>query len=200
MIYAYIRVSTTHQDCDNQKVGILAEAQKRGLTIDHWIIDDGISGSVDPSKRNLGKLLKRLGPGDTLIAGEISRLGRSLFMVMRMLEYCLNAGVKVYTAKDGYELDNNVQSKVLAFAFGLAAEIERTLISERTREALVLRRAQGIMLGRPVGAKTINHKLDKWRADIVRWREKGWSKAKIARKCHVVDKTLRKYMKAHDID
>ena len=199
MYYAYVRVSTDKQDCDNQRLGIMALAERHRFKIDAWIIDDGVSGGVAPEKRKLGKLLKKLRPGDVLVAGEISRLGRSLFMVMRMLEYCMNVGVKVYTAKDGYELENNVQSKVMAFAFGLAAEIERQMISARTKEALALRRAQGIVLGRPVGSKTVNHKLDPFQNKIILWRSKGWAKAKIARKCRVVDKTLRKYMAAHNI-
>lgn len=136
MVYAYLRVSTGKQDGQNQRVGVENLAQRLGLVIDEYIDDEGVSGTKEPEKRELGKLLKKLRPGDVLLAGEISRLGRSLFMVMRILEHCMNNSIKVYTAKDGYELGDNIQSKVLAFAFGLSAEIEREMISRRTKEAL----------------------------------------------------------------
>ena len=147
-VYAYLRVSTDKQDGDNQRKGVDDFAQKRGLVIDEYIDDEGKSGMLEPEKRELGKLLAKLKPGDVLLAGEISRLGRSLFMIMRILEYCMNNQVKVFTVKDGYELGDNITSKVLAFAFGLSAEIEREMISRRTKEALALRKAQGVHIGR----------------------------------------------------
>ena len=136
MIYGYLRVSTDDQDSENQKVGVSAKATSIGVAIDDWIIDDGISGTKEPEKRLLGKLMKKLKPGDVIITSELSRLGRKLFMIMRILEFCMQHEVKVYTVKDGYELGDNIQSKVLAFAFGIAAEIERDMISQRSKEAL----------------------------------------------------------------
>ena len=141
MVYAYLRVSTDKQDGINQKIGIEEFCKKRGFIVDEYFDDEGKSGTLEPEKRELGKLLNKLRSGDILIAGEISRLGRSLFMVMRILEHCMNNNVKVYTVKDGYELGDNITSKVLAFAFGLSAEIEREMISRRTKEALALRKA-----------------------------------------------------------
>ena len=145
-VYAYLRVSTGKQDSDNQKKGVEELAKRLGLKIDKYIDDENVSGTKEPEKRELGKLMKKLKPGDVLLAGEISRLGRSLFMVMRILEYCMNHDVKVYTAKDGYELGDNIQSKVLAFAFGLAAEIEREMISRRTKEALAKKEPRELFL------------------------------------------------------
>ena len=153
-VYAYLRVSTGKQDGENQRLGVDELAKRLGLEITEYIDDEGVSGTKEPEKRELGALLKKLKPGDVLLAGEISRLGRSLFMVMRILEYCMNNDVKVYTAKDGYELGDNIQSKVLAFAFGLSAEIEREMISRRTKEALAKKRAEGVVLGRPKGRKS----------------------------------------------
>lgn len=152
MVYAYLRVSTGKQDGENQRVGIDAFAKSRGMVIDEYIDDEGKSGTLEPEKRELGKLLAKLKPGDVLIAGEISRLGRSLFMVMRILEYCMNNGIKVYTVKDNYELGDNITSKVLAFAFGLSAEIEREMISRRTKEALAKKKKEGVHLGRIKGS------------------------------------------------
>lgn len=199
MIYAYLRVSTDDQTCQNQKLGIEQLASRLGFTIDKYVTDDGVSGVKDPAKRNLGKLLRKMKPGDILLCSEISRLGRKLLMIMDILNTLTKKNCLLYTVKDNFVLGDNVQSKVLAFAFSLVAELERDLISMRTREALARLRESGVKLGRPVGSVTRNHKLDPYYDRIVRWYEHGWSKAKIARKCHCVDKTLRKYMRKHDL-
>ena len=194
MIYAYLRVSTDDQTCQNQRLGVESLAKKLGLTIDKYIVDDGISGTCDPKKRTLGRLLRSMRPGDVLLCSEISRLGRKLLMVMEILNTLMQKECTLYTVKDNFTLGDNIQSKVLAFAFSLVAELERDLIAMRTREALARLKASGVKLGRPVGAKTQNHKLDQYRDKIAKWYKHGWSKAKIARKCHCVDKTLRRYM------
>ncbi len=193
MIYAYLRVSTAEQDEQNQRLGVDAKAKELNLCIDKYYIDH-VSGTTDPHERRLGRLLSRAKEGDVVIISELSRLGRRLFMLFRILENLLQKGVKVYSVKDGYALDNTLQSKVLAFAFGMAAEIERDMISQRTREALSLRKQQGIRLGRPVGSKTKNHKLNPYKEKIIKWLNRGIPKARIARRCHVVDKTLRRYI------
>lgn len=159
-VYGYLRVSTDKQDCDNQKIGVEELAKKQGVPIESWIIDDGVSGTKEPEKRKLGKLLKRIKSGDVIICSELSRLGRRLFMVISILEHCMKIGAKVLTVKDGYELSDNVQSKVLAFAFGLVAELERDMISKRTKEALAAKKARGEKLGRAFGAKNKIHKFD----------------------------------------
>lgn len=151
MIYGYLRVSTDKQDIDSQKQGVESFAKAKGWTIDEYVTDEGVSGGKDPSKRNLGPLLKILNKGDVVVASEISRLGRDLFMVMDILHLCMTRGCKVYTVKDHYELGDDIQSKVLAFAFGLSAEIERQLLRQRTREGLRRRMALGVLLGRPLG-------------------------------------------------
>lgn len=193
MIYCYLRVSTLLQDEQNQRQGIESFARARGWDITHYVIDKA-SGTVEPSERNLGRLLRVAKSGDTILISELSRLGRRLFMLFRILEKLMKKGVRVYSVKDGYTLDGSIQSTVMAFAFGLAAQVERDMISKRTKEALAYKRAQGVRLGRPVGAKTRHHKLDPYREKIVRWKARGWSNAKIARKTKVCEKTLRKYM------
>ena len=194
MVYAYLRVSTGKQDGDNQRVGVDALAQRLNLTIDEYIDDSGVSGTKEPEKRELGKLLGKLKSGDVLLAGEISRLGRSLFMVMRILEHCMKNGIRVYTAKDGYELGDNIQSKVLAFAFGLAAEIERDMISRRTKEALAKKKADGVRLGRPKGRKSSRVKCSAHVAEIRDALNAGESKSKIARSIGVNRNTLNAYL------
>jgi len=194
MIYGYIRVSTDHQDCENQKLGIEAKAAALGLHIDKYIEDAGISGTKEPEKRALGGCLKKLKPGDVIICSELSRLGRKLFMVMRILEHCMRIGACVYTVKDGYVLGDNIQSKVLAFAFGLSAEIERDLISQRTKEALARRRANGQRLGREKGSKNKNHKLDGQAEKIRKMLDNKIPKTKIAKKLKVSVSTVYKYL------
>ena len=157
MVYAYLRVSTDSQDTENQRTGVDAKAKALGLNIDKYVIDDGVSGTKEPDKRALGGILRKLKSDDIIICSEISRLGRKLFMIMEILQKCMNCGAKLYTVKDNYELGDNIQSKCLAFAFGLSAEIERELISRRTKEALALKKANGIPIGRPRRGRNKHH-------------------------------------------
>lgn len=149
MIYGYLRVSSDEQDVNSQKQGVEQFAQERGWTIGQYITDEGVSGGKDPDKRNLGPLLQLVKEGDVIICSEISRLGRDLYMVMDILHFCMERGCVIHTVKDRFTLGDDIQSKVLAFAFGLSAEIERQMIRQRTKEGLRLRVKQGILLGRP---------------------------------------------------
>lgn len=149
MIYGYLRVSSDEQDVNSQKQGVEQFAQGKGWTIDKYITDEGVSGGKDPDKRNLGPLLKLVNKDDVIICSEISRLGRDLYMVMDILHFCMDRGCIIHTVKDRFTLGNDIQSKVLAFAFGLSAEIERQMIQQRTTEGLRLRVKQGVLLGRP---------------------------------------------------
>ena len=200
MIYGYLRVSTDSQDVENQKSGIVNFAKNKGMVIQAWVTDDGVSGTKEPEKRLLGKLLKKMKSGDTIIASEISRLGRSLFMVIRILEHCMKSQVSVLTVKDGYELGDNITSKVLAFAFGLAAEIERDMISKRTKEALQRKRSEGVVLGRPLGSKSSRNKLtDKAQKIIKLYSQDLLSLAAIARMLKVNRMTVSKFITDHNV-
>ena len=194
-VYGYLRVSTDKQDCDNQKIGVEALAEKLGLPIESWIIDNGVSGIKEPEKRKLGKLLKRIKSGDVIICSELSRLGRRLFMVISILEHCMKIGAKVLTVKDGYELGDNVQSKVLAFAFGLVAELEREMISKRTKEALQRRKMNGQAIGRMKGAKNKRHVLDGKEDKIIALLNAGVAKTKIAKDLKISNGTLYDFIK-----
>ena len=158
MIYGYIRVSTDKQTVENQRFEINNFCNRENLKIDRWI-EETISGSKTYDKRELGKLLTHVQKGDILICAELSRLGRNLFMIMEILNICMRKECKVWTIKDNYRLGDDIQSKGLAFAFGLSAEIERNLISQRTKEALARKKAEGVVLGRPVGSKSRRVKL-----------------------------------------
>lgn len=195
-VYGYLRVSTDKQDYDNQKIGVEALAEKLGLPIESWIVDDGVSGTKEPEKRKLGKLLRKIRTGDVIICSELSRLGRKLFMVISILEHCMKIGAKVFTVKDGYELGDNVQSKVLAFAFGLVAELEREMISKRTKEALQRRKANGKRLGRPFGSRNKKHALDGKENKIAELLNQGLSVVQVAQQLKVSSVTLYAYLKA----
>lgn len=158
MIYGYIRVSTDRQTVENQRFEINNFVVKENLIIDRWI-EETISGTKEVDKRQLGKLLKKLKAGDILICAELSRLGRSLLMIMSILHHCMKNDIQVWTIKDNFRLGKDIQSQVLAFAFGLSAQIERDLISMRTKEALARKRAEGVILGRPIGRKSSTKKL-----------------------------------------
>ena len=196
MTYGYIRVSTDKQTVENQRFEILNFCEREHLTIDGWI-EETISGTKSYDKRELGKLLKHVKKGDLIICCEISRLGRNLFMIMEILSICMKKECQVWTIKDNYRLGDDIQSKVLAFAFGLSAEIERNLISMRTKEALARLKAEGKHLGRPHGAKTDPecHKLFPYREQIAKALEKGTSKRNIATKYKVSRGTLERFIK-----
>ncbi|GIM58909.1 master DNA invertase Mpi family serine-type recombinase [Capnocytophaga canimorsus] len=158
MVYAYIRVSSDKQTVENHRFEVENFCKKEFLKIEEWI-EEKISGTQKLEKRELGKLLKRMKKGDILICSELSRLGRNLLMIMGILNECMNRDIQVWTIKDNYRLGSDINSKVLAFAFGLSAEIERNLISQRTKEALARKKAEGVILGRPKGRKSSKTKL-----------------------------------------
>ena len=158
MIYGYIRVSTDKQTVENQRYEINEFCKKQAINIDKWI-EETISGTKEVENRKLGKLLNKMKKEDVLICSELSRLGRSLLMIMGILNQCMQNEIQVWTIKDNYRLGNDISSKVLAFAFGLSAEIERNLISQRTKEALARKKAEGVVLGRPIGRKSTKTKL-----------------------------------------
>jgi len=152
MIYGYIRVSTDKQTLENQKFEIQNFCYKEHLEINDWI-EETISGTKAYDKRELGKLLRHIKKNDLIICAELSRLGRNLFMIMEILNICMRKECRVWTIKDNYRLGDDIQSKVLAFAFGLSAEIERNLISQRTKEALARLKSEGKSIGRNKGTK-----------------------------------------------
>ena len=193
MIYGYIRVSSDKQTVENQRFEILQFAETNELNIDGWI-EETISGTTQYDKRELGKLLEKIEKDDMIICSELSRLGRSLFMIMEILNQCMNKECRVWTIKDGYRLGDDIQSKVLAFAFGLSAEIERNLISQRTKEALARKKAEGVILGRPKGRKSSHVKLSGKEAVISELLLQGVPKVQIARIFKVNRNTVNKFI------
>ena len=180
MNYGYIRISTDKQTTENQRFEIQNFTAKRQIFINEWI-DETISSTKKLEIRKFGALLQKMQKGDVLIVSELSRLGRNLMQIMKILHDCMEKDVMVYTVKENYELGNNINSKVLAFAFGLSAEIERNLISQRTKEALARRKAAGQILGRPKGSKSQMRKLTGKEDDIKSLMNKKISYSAIGR-------------------
>lgn len=198
MNYGYIRVSSDKQTVENQRYEILQFCKHKNMEIDGWI-EETVSGTKTPEKRKLGTLLSRVKRGDLIICSEISRLGRTLYMVMEILSFCMDRGCKVWTIKDGFVLGDDIQSKVLAFAFGLSAEIERNLISQRTREALALRKAQGQALGRPVGATSSYTKLTPYEDTVRVLVTQSAGFAEVGRLFHVNRSTVKRFCEQRGI-
>ena len=195
MTYGYIRVSSDKQTVENQRFEIGRFCAAQEMEIDGWI-EETISGTRDYDKRKLGELLRNVRAGDLIICSELSRLGRSLYMVMEILSLCMERDCRVWTVKDNFRLGDDIQSKVLAFAFGLSAEIERNLISQRTKEALDRKRAEGVHLGRPKGALSKRVKLT-GKEEVIRvLREEGANWSQIARLLDVDRSTLVRFAKS----
>lgn len=198
MIYGYCRVSTTHQHEENQHFAIENFAKTNNMNIDVWI-EEKISSSKKLQDRKLGKLLKNLKSGDILITTEISRLGRSLLEVMGILQTCLEKNCQIWTLKENFRLGSDIQSKVLAFAFGLSAELSKSLLQERVRESLARLKANGKKLGRPIGAKSKTLKLSKNKKRLNILVNKGISKSEIARIMRVNKSTLYNYLRNNSL-
>lgn len=194
MVYGYIRVSTDKQTVENQRFEIERFCSKNNMAVDSWI-EETISGVRVPEKRLLGSLLAGVKTGDLIICSELSRLGRSMFMIMSILNLLMINGVKIWTIKDNYRLGDNLEAKILAFAFGLSSEIERSLISQRTKEALARKRAEGVVLGRPKGSKSARLKLSGHEVEIQSLLNQKVSKSAIARRFGVCRKTVYSFIK-----
>ena len=195
MVYGYIRVSTDRQTVENQRYEIKNFCKKNDMKIDGWISDEGISGTKDPEKRELGKLLTRVKSGDYILCSELSRLGRSLMMIMAILNECSKKKVNIWTIKDNYRLDNDISSAVIAFAYGLSAQIERQLISQRTKEALARKKAEGVFIGRPKGSLSKKVKLTGNEDKIRKYIKQGMSQREISLKLKVSKGTVNRFIK-----
>lgn len=179
MICGYIRVSTDKQDVENQRYEILKFADQKQWSIKEWVVET-ISSRVALKERQLGSLLTKCEEGDSLIVTELSRVGRSLLEVLSILHHCMEKGVHVYTTKERYVLDGSINSKLMAVCFSIAAEIERDMISRRTKAALARKKSEGMVLGRPKGSRS-KSRLDGQEQVITEFLSKGVSKASIAK-------------------
>ena len=197
-VYAYIRVSTEMQTLENQEYEIRKYCKRHGIEVTHWVTES-ISGTIAVEKRELGKAISSMSKGDLLISTELSRLGRNMLMIMGILNICSAKGIAIHTIKDNFDLSDSINSKIIAFAFALAAEIERNLISQRTREALAMRKMNGVKLGRPKGSSRQKAMFDKKKEEIFMMIQQGKPLAEIALVIGIHRNTLRRYLKNEKI-
>jgi len=199
--YAYLRVSTGAQDLASQKVGIVDYARAHGLSVHEWE-EETVSGAVDPAKRALGqKLLPKLQPGDLLIVAELSRLGRSTVDILSTLKRLSDQQVNVHIVKGATVLDGSMNSKILSTVLGLAADIERELIRQRSMEGQARAKAAGKHVGRPRIERDQDRrsKLDKHADDIKRLAAKGVTKLNLARVFECDWTTIDTWLRRHDV-
>ncbi len=193
---AYLRVSTLEQDIEKNKLEILKLANEKKLgQVD--FVEEIVSGKTSWRKRKLAQLLESLSEGDSIIVSELSRLGRSMLECMEILSIAMTKGIRIYAVKGNWQLDNSIQSKIVAMAFSMAAEIERDLISQRTKEALKARKAAGVKLGRPKGIG--KSKLDLYRPEIEALLKNGSTKRFIAKRYNTSEANLHHWLKLRDI-
>jgi DNA invertase Pin-like site-specific DNA recombinase len=193
---AYLRVSTADQDLEKNKADILHLANDKALGQVEWV-EEHVSGSVSWRKRGIAQVLDELQAGDTLIVSELSRLGRSMLECMEILSIASQKGISLYAVKGNWQLDGTIQSKIMAMAFAMAAEIERDLISQRTKEALAARRRAGKKLGRPKGSG--KSKLDKYRPEIEALMANGSTQKFIAERYGTTEANLSRWLKKHGL-
>ena len=192
----YLRVSTDEQDLEKNKASILKLANEKDLGRVQFI-EETVSGRVSWKKRKVAEMLDRCRTGDSIIVSELSRLGRSMLECMEILSIALERGIHIYAVKGNWQLDQSIQSKIIAMAFSMAAEIERDLISQRTKEALRAKKAAGMRLGRPKGPG--KSKLDAFRPEIEALLANGSTQKFIAQRYNTTEANLHNWMKKRGI-
>ena len=191
---AYLRVSSTDQDLEKDKASILHLANEKDMG-KVTFVEEKVSGSVSWKKRKIADIIEELTTGDNLLLSELSRIGRSMLEIMQVLQIALEKGVNVYAVKGNWQLDNSIQSKMVAMVFSMAAEIERDLISKRTKEALNAKKASGVKLGRPLGAG--KSKLDQFRPEIEALLANGSTQKFIAQRYGTTEANFSNWVKKH---
>jgi DNA invertase Pin-like site-specific DNA recombinase len=193
---AYLRVSTIDQDLEKNKAAILGLANSKHLGHVEFV-EEKISGKVPWRQRKIAAILEESGKNDTIIVSELSRLGRSMLECMEILSIASQKGINIYAIKGNWQLDNSIQSKLIAMCFAMAAEIERDLISKRTKEALLARKVAGKVLGRPKGVG--KSKLDKYRVEIEALLNNGSKQNFVAARYGTTEANLHHWMKQHGL-
>ena len=193
---AYLRVSTLNQDIEKNKSDILHFANQHDLGKVHFI-EEIATGRMPWQERRIAKILEELKPGDIIIVAELSRLGRSMLECMEILAWAMRKGIYLYAAHGTWKLDQSIQSKIVALAFSMAAEIERDLISQRTKEALRFKKEQGLKLGRPKGPG--KSKLDAFRPEIESLRANGSTQKFIAQRYNTTEANLHNWLKKNSL-
>lgn len=197
-LWAYYRVSSDFQNYKSQKIGVLnwCKQNKYGM-IDKEVIDDGVSGTVLAKDRALNRIVKNSKSGDILIVSELSRIGRSTADVLNTLNKLAEKGIEVHFVKQNMKMDNSPMGKMMVAIMSAFAELERDLISQRTIEGLARVKSEGKTLGRPVGTKNTNYKLDGCEELVKEWLAEGKTKAFIAKRLNVHRSSLYHFIKKY---
>jgi len=193
---AYLRISTIDQDIDKNKADILKLANEKQLGHVKFV-EEKISGTVSWKKRKIYTIIQDAKSGDTIIVSELSRLGRSMLEIMEILSIVSEKKLSLYSVKGDWHLDDSMQSKIIAMVFAMASEIERELISSRTKEALRAKKAQGIKLGRPIGSG--KSKLDKFKPEIEALLANGSTQKFIANRYSTTEANLYNWLLKHKL-
>ena len=166
--------------------------QRKKCPVVKWVKEKA-SGKINWRKRKIAQVIDSLKEGDTILVSELSRLGRSMLECMEILSIALEKKINIYAVKGNWQLDQSIQSKIIAMAFSMAAEIERDLISQRTKEALAVRKRQGVKLGRPKG--TGKSKLDDYKPEIEALLANGATQKFIAQRYDATEATVSRWVK-----
>jgi DNA invertase Pin-like site-specific DNA recombinase len=193
---AYLRVSTIDQNCNKNRADILQLANKKELG-QVTFVEEKASGKISWRKRKIANILEQLSESDHLIVSELSRLGRSMLECMEILSIAMQKGINVYAVKGNWHLDKSIQSKIIAAAFSMAAEIELDLISKRTTEALRAKKVAGVPLGRPKGPG--KSKLDRYKEEIIALLNNGATKKFIASRYSTTPANLHNWVNKHAV-
>lgn len=195
-VIGYLRVSTLDQDLEKNKADILKLANEKQIGKIQFV-EEKVSGRIRWKDRKVGELIEDLDDGDSIVVSELSRLGRSMLECMEILSIATQKGIKIFAVKGNWELDQSIQSKIIAMAFSMAGEIERDLISQRTKEALRVKKESGAQLGRPKGPG--KSKLDAYRPEIEALLSHGSSQRFIANRYKTTEANLHNWMRKRGI-
>jgi len=194
---AYLRVSTIDQDLEKFKSDILRLANGRDLGKVEFV-EEKVSGRKSWKERKIKNVIDELGEGDRLIVPELSRLGRSMLEIMEILSIAKEREISIYAVKGDWHLNSSIESKIIGMVFAMASEIEKDLISQRTKEGLRARKAAGVILGRPKGPG--KSKLDKYREEIVALLKNGSTKAYVAKRYETTTNNLYNWLNKNKIE
>jgi DNA invertase Pin-like site-specific DNA recombinase len=193
---AYLRVSTNEQDLRKNRADILHLANEKNLGKVHWV-SETVSGRISWKQRKIAQVIHELAAGDNLIVSELSRLGRSMLECMEILALATEKKIHLYAVKGNWQMENSLQSKIMAMVFAMAAEIERDLLSQRTKEALAARKRAGVKLGRPQGVG--KSKLDQHRPEIESLLNNGATQTYIAQRYQTTEANLSQWLERHGL-
>lgn len=193
-IYLYLRVSTELQNIENNKGELLLKVNQLGLNSQNikWV-EETVSGMKHYKSRELGKIdFKK---DDVLITTEISRIGRTMLQIFGFISEMIQKGVKIYFTKTKIEIDGSIQSQALIFAYSLCSQIERELISTRTKDALKKKKEDGTVLGRPKNKMVLDNKTE----EIKKLVDMGVKINNIAEKYNMSRVTISKLIKKNNM-